>query len=264
MVHGLSLAPFARRADWDMTGRGTIIMSNGETYQLREFSQDGQLLRTIDGPELERRAVPRAERADSIRALEARIDSLPVPLDDVQNVAPEILQGEIPDSLPAFISLHVGASDRIWVERWPRKAWPHHVTTMSWNTTGATWALSSCRPHCWRIHRHSSAKTSSSAWLSTRQPTCTRSSPSAFDCRDEIGPSRFKAGQSPLACAFEPVDEPGSQPARSVRLPGAGCCEACPNTGFTKSERCPNLEECRPMSSSNYALAQGAYGAAAR
>ncbi len=119
LVPGLNIAPFAPRVDWDMTGRGTTIMSDGETYQLREFSQDGQLLRTIDGPEVERRAVPRAEHADSIRALEARIDSLPVPLSDVQNVAPEILRGEIPDSLPAFISLHVGASDRFWVERWP-------------------------------------------------------------------------------------------------------------------------------------------------
>lgn len=119
MVYGFNSAPFASRADWDMTGRGTIVVSDGETYQLREFDQDGRLLRTIVGPEVERRAVPRAERADSMRALEARIDSLPVPLEDVVHVAPEILRGEIPDSLPAVISLHMGASDRIWVERWP-------------------------------------------------------------------------------------------------------------------------------------------------
>ena len=119
MVHGLNSAPFAPHTDWDMTGRGTIIMGTGETYQLREFDQDGQLLRTIDGPAVERRPVPRAERADSMRALEARIDSLPVPLDEVVHVAPEILRGEIPDSLPAFISINVGASDRIWLERWP-------------------------------------------------------------------------------------------------------------------------------------------------
>ncbi|MYG81990.1 MAG: hypothetical protein F4187_09640 [Gemmatimonadetes bacterium] len=119
MVHGLNVAPFAPRADWDMTQRGTIIVGDGKTYQLQEFDQDGQLLRTIDGPEVEPRAVPRAEYADSMRSVEARIDSLPVPLDDVFNVAPEILRGELPDSLPGFISLHVGASDRIWVERWP-------------------------------------------------------------------------------------------------------------------------------------------------
>ncbi len=119
MVDGLNIAPFGPRADWDMTGRGTIIAGDGETYRLQEFDQDGRLLRTIDGPESERRAVPQAERADSMRALEARIDSLPVPLEDVLHVAPEILRGEIPDSLPAFIALHIGASDRIWVERWP-------------------------------------------------------------------------------------------------------------------------------------------------
>jgi len=119
MVDGLNMAPFVPRADWDMTGRGTIIVGDGKTYELREFDQDGRLLRTIAGPERERRPVPRAERADSMRAIEARIDSLPVPLDDVMNVAPEILQGEIPDSLPAFTGVHVGASDRFWVGRWP-------------------------------------------------------------------------------------------------------------------------------------------------
>lgn len=119
MVYGFNSAPFASRADWDMTGRGTIIASDGETYQIQEFDQDGRLLRTIAGHAVERRAVPPAERADSVRALEARIDSLPVPLEDVLHVAPEILRGEIPDSLPAVLSLHVGASDRIWVERWP-------------------------------------------------------------------------------------------------------------------------------------------------
>ncbi len=119
MVDGLNVAPFAPRADWDMTQRGTIIVGDGETYQIQEFDQDGQLLRTIDGPAVEPRAVPREEYADSMRAVEARIDSLPVPLDDVFHVAPEILRGELPDSLPAFISLHAGASDRIWVERWP-------------------------------------------------------------------------------------------------------------------------------------------------
>jgi len=119
MVDGLNSAPFAPRADWDMTGRGTIIVGDGETYRLHEFARDGEPLRTIDGPDAGRRAVPRSERADSLRALEARIDSLPVPLDEVVHVAPEILSGEIPDLLPAFISVHVGASDRIWVERWP-------------------------------------------------------------------------------------------------------------------------------------------------
>lgn len=119
MVDGLNMVPFGPRADWDMTERGTIITSDGETYEIQEFDQDGRLLRTITGPEMERRVVPQAERADSIRALEARIDSLPVPLEDVEHVAPEILRGEIPGSLPAVISIHMGAGNHIWVERWP-------------------------------------------------------------------------------------------------------------------------------------------------
>ena len=119
MVDGLNMVPFGPRADWDMTELGTIIASDGETYQIQEFDQNGRLLRTISGPEMETRAVPPAERADSMRALEARIDSLPVPLEDVEHVAPEILQGEIPGSLPAIVSIHVGAGNRIWVERWP-------------------------------------------------------------------------------------------------------------------------------------------------
>jgi len=119
LVDGLNIVPFGARADWDMTERGTIVASDGETYRIQEFDQDGRLLRTITGPEMEGRAVPPAERADSIRALEARIDSLPVPLEDVLHVAPEIRRGEIPDSLPASIALHVGTGNRIWVERWP-------------------------------------------------------------------------------------------------------------------------------------------------
>ena len=119
MVDGLNIAPFAPRAAWDMTGRGTIIASDGDAYQIQEFDQDGQVIRTIDGPSSGRRAVSGAERADSMAALELRIDSIPVPLDEVENVAPEILRGEIPDSLPHFLSIHVGESDRIWVRRWP-------------------------------------------------------------------------------------------------------------------------------------------------
>ena len=119
MVYGLNIVPFAPRTDWDMTGPGTIIAGDGGTGLLQEFAQDGRLLRRIDGPAMERRAVPRGERADSMRALDARIDSLPVPLEDLINVAPEILRGEIPDSLPVFTSVNLGASDRIWVERWP-------------------------------------------------------------------------------------------------------------------------------------------------
>ena len=117
-MRGFNIAPFAIRASWDMTSRGTIVASDGDSYQLTEFDQEGRSVRVIDGPGFTRRAVPTRERADSLAALDERIDSLPAPLGRIQNVAPEILSGEIPDSLPHFLSIHVGASDRIWVRRW--------------------------------------------------------------------------------------------------------------------------------------------------
>ena len=118
MVGGLNIAPFAARAAWDLTGRATVIAGDGSAYAFEEYGPDGQLLRMIEGPVSAPRPVSRSERADSIAALELRIDSLPVALDRVEGVAPEIRTGDIPETLPHFISVHVGSSDRIWVERW--------------------------------------------------------------------------------------------------------------------------------------------------
>ena len=118
MVRGLNIAPFAARAAWDLTGRATVIAGDGSAYAFQEYGPDGQLLRTIKGPVSAPRPVSRSERADSIAALELRIDSLPVPLDRIEGVAPEIRTGNLPEMLPHFISVHVGSSDRIWVERW--------------------------------------------------------------------------------------------------------------------------------------------------
>ena len=124
MVRGLNIAPFAARAAWDLTGRATVIAGDGSAYAFQEYGPDGQLLRTIEGPASAARPVPRSERADSIAALELRIDSLPVPLDRIEGVAPEIRTGDIPETLPHFISVHAGSSDRVWVERWRPEAVP--------------------------------------------------------------------------------------------------------------------------------------------
>lgn len=118
MIRGLNIAPFAARAAWDLTGRATVIAGDGSAYAFEEYGPDGQLLRTIEGPVSAARPVSRSEWADSVAALEQRIDSLPVPLDRIEGVAPEIRAGNIPETLPHFISVHVGSSDRIWVERW--------------------------------------------------------------------------------------------------------------------------------------------------
>lgn len=119
MVDGLNAAPFSPRATWDVTSHGTLLASEGGEYLLQEFAEEDGRLRTISGPDRSRRAIPEGERRDSLQALTARIDSLPVPLEEVVNVAPEVLRGEVPDTLPSVLSVHWGEGERIWVQRWP-------------------------------------------------------------------------------------------------------------------------------------------------
>jgi 6-bladed beta-propeller len=119
MVYGLSTAPFGPRASWDMTSRGTLITSDGAENVLVEYSSDSEVLRRLEGPPSPRRAVPAGERADTLAAVRLRLDSIPVKLDEVHNLAPEVISGETPEFLPEVVSVHSGSGDRYWVQRWP-------------------------------------------------------------------------------------------------------------------------------------------------
>lgn len=119
LVHGLSAAPFAPVPSWDVTPRATVVGGEGSGYLLVETDLAGDTVRTIRGPDPRPRPVPREERADSARALQARLDSLPVGLDRVENLDEAIREGRLPEVLPAFLSVHVGTYGHLWVERWP-------------------------------------------------------------------------------------------------------------------------------------------------
>lgn len=119
IVDGLVAAPFSPVPAWDATSRATIVSSSGAEYVLFETDTSEDTLRRIRGPDQSRRPVPEDERADSARALQTRLDSLPVSLDRVENVAEEIRQGRLPEVLPAVLSIHLGTHDYIWVQRWP-------------------------------------------------------------------------------------------------------------------------------------------------
>jgi hypothetical protein len=58
------------------------------------------------------------ERADSAASLRARIDSLPVPLDRVEDVSERVRSGSLPDTVPGFTAVHTAAAGSIWVRRW--------------------------------------------------------------------------------------------------------------------------------------------------
>lgn len=118
MVDGLNRAPFEAGASWDLTADGHVVSTTGLEYRIVETDGRGDTIREFTGPG-GRRPVPSAEKSDSAAALQQRIDSLPVPLGDVEGVSEWIREGTLPDSLPATVALHVSADGKIWVGRWP-------------------------------------------------------------------------------------------------------------------------------------------------
>ena len=116
LVRGLSRAPFEPAASWTLTRRGTLLGGSGES-ELIETDRSGDTLRVI--PLVGRRPVTGRERADSAAALDARIDSLPVPLEEVVGASERVLAGDLPDSVPGFLAVHTSTTGEIWVRRWP-------------------------------------------------------------------------------------------------------------------------------------------------
>lgn len=119
MVAGLNRVPFAAVPSWDVTPGGTLLSTDGRGADLLESDLLGDTVRVLHLEGTEPRAIPEAERADSLGALEARIDSLPVRLEEVVNLGPGVAERRLPDFLPAVVSLQVATGGVIWVERWP-------------------------------------------------------------------------------------------------------------------------------------------------
>lgn len=119
MVQGLSAAPFEPKPTWSLIPRSTVLGGDGDEYVLVETDGRGDTVRRMGTPGAGRRWVPEGERRDSLEALEARIDSLPVRLSKVQGVSPADRDREMPRSLPAYTDVQVDGAGRAWVRRWP-------------------------------------------------------------------------------------------------------------------------------------------------
>ena len=118
MLPGLGSVPFAPLPVWDATPAGTIISGSGRAYELIETDSVGTVLRRI------RRFVPAdpidpRERADSVRALRARLDSLPVPRERVRGLPDEVAAVRVPDRYPAYQAVFAAPDGFLWVRRWP-------------------------------------------------------------------------------------------------------------------------------------------------
>jgi hypothetical protein len=119
MVFGLNRAPFEPQPSWDVTGAGTVVSGTGGEYRLVETDGAGKVLREFGRPGFPRQTVPHEEWLDSVDAVQQRLDSIPVPLAEINGLSPHIKNRSIPDSLPSFINVFVDAEDRVWVQRWP-------------------------------------------------------------------------------------------------------------------------------------------------
>jgi hypothetical protein len=119
MIEGVNRAPFEPVASWAITAEGTILASPGDAYRVLELDGDGDTLRVLAPGDVRPRPVPEAEARDSADAFRARIDSLPVPVDDVEGMSPLARAGALPDRLPEVLAVYPGAGGRVWVRRWP-------------------------------------------------------------------------------------------------------------------------------------------------
>jgi len=117
MLPGLNHVPFAPVPTWDVTPRGTLIITDGRDYLVRELDRRGQVVREY------KRAVPSARvpdraRRDSLAALRDRIDSLGASFARAEGVPDDVRAQRLPEFLPAIVAVYADADGRVWVRRW--------------------------------------------------------------------------------------------------------------------------------------------------
>ena len=118
LLPGLDRVPFAPAPSWDVTADGIVVSSDGTDAPLLLTGVRGDTVGRITLPGGGPRPVPPALLADSLAALRARLDSVPVPLDQVEGLGEGVAEGRLPEVLPSVLGLHVAADGVIWVQRW--------------------------------------------------------------------------------------------------------------------------------------------------
>ncbi len=117
MVKGLNVVPFHPQPVFTVTASGTILSSPANSYQLQESDANGRVLRTVSRA-VTAPKIPPGERADSARALGRRIDSLTVPISQVNGMSEEVKTRTLPTTFPVFGSLSTASDGTIWARRW--------------------------------------------------------------------------------------------------------------------------------------------------
>lgn len=118
MVRGLDHPPLAPVPSWDVTPEGRLLVGESSRYRLLLIAPGGDTVRTVRR-RVERRAIPTGVRRESTEALRTRLDTLPVPVDEVNDLPDPVANLDLPSRYPAHLEVRVGQSGRFWVERPP-------------------------------------------------------------------------------------------------------------------------------------------------
>lgn len=117
MVKGVNVVPFHPVPVWAITASGTVLAGPGDRYEFTETDNAERPLRKL-ARATPSDVIPAAERAESTRALKRRIDSLPVPLAQVNGASEEVKAMRLPSNYPAYRSLTISPNGEAWVRRW--------------------------------------------------------------------------------------------------------------------------------------------------
>ena len=133
MIPGLNIVPFHPVPVWAVTPTGALISGPADKYELKEAGPDGRTIRTVTRT-VRATPIPAVVRAESLRALKRRIDTLPVPISSLHGVSDEVRALRLPNNFPFYRSLSVdpGSGD-VWVWRWTTVSGParSHVDVFS-------------------------------------------------------------------------------------------------------------------------------------
>ncbi|MGH7710693.1 MAG: hypothetical protein ACREOG_05385, partial [Gemmatimonadaceae bacterium] len=118
MLPGLNRVPFDPIPQWDVTPRATSVSGDATQYRITETGRTGERVGEFGQP-FRPVLVPGAERAESLRALTRRLDSVRVPLHLVQGMPDDVKQKRLPTHFPAYQAIFAEHDGTIWVRRWP-------------------------------------------------------------------------------------------------------------------------------------------------
>lgn len=118
MVPGADHVPFGAVVSWDITPGGRLLIGTGVRYEIFAIALSGDTVARIQRTGATLGRIPRRLRRDSLSALRARRDTLPVPASEIVNLPEDVRRLRLPETYPAHGEIRVGTDGRIWIQRW--------------------------------------------------------------------------------------------------------------------------------------------------